>query len=201
MLTERLGVLLELDARSRVLDVACGKGTSAIFLAERFGCDIVGIDYGAGKVEAARATAAAKGLGQRVRFDQADAEGLQVEEGSFDAIVCECAFCTFPNKPAAAREFARVLRAGGRVGLSDLTRSAMLPKELEGLLAWISCIADAQPLESYLACLGGAGIRVGQVEPHDAELVDMVHQVRMKLLAVEIMTGLKKLSSHCRRSI
>jgi hypothetical protein len=37
-------------------------------------------------------------------------------------------------------------RGGGQVGLSDLTRGSVLPKELDGLLAWIACIADAQPV-------------------------------------------------------
>ena len=44
-LTERLGELLKLGPHSRVLDVASGKGTSALFLAERFGSEVVGIDY------------------------------------------------------------------------------------------------------------------------------------------------------------
>jgi ubiquinone/menaquinone biosynthesis C-methylase UbiE len=192
-LTERLGILLRLNPKSKVLDVASGKGTSAIYLAERFGCEVVGIDYSEQSVKQAAEAAAAKGLGARVRFEQADAERLPAADGSFDAVICECAFCTFPDKPSAAREFARVLRQGGGVGLSDLTRAKDLPKELDGLLAWVACIADAQPLESYAAYLSGAGLRVSQTEAHDKALTEMVHQVRMKLLGVEIMTGLKKI--------
>jgi len=45
-LTQRLGEILGLGPDSRVLDVASGKGTSAIFLAQRFGCEVVGVDYG-----------------------------------------------------------------------------------------------------------------------------------------------------------
>ena len=190
-LTERLGELLALTPQSRVLDVASGKGASALFVAERFGCEVVGIDYSSQNVQEANAAAASKGL--RVRFDGADAEHLPFDDASFDAIFCECAFCTFPDKTAAAREFARVLRTGGRVGLSDLTRGPVLPKELDGLLAWIACIADAQPIDRYAAYLTGAGLRIDCAEPHDDALLEMVHQVRMKLLGVEIMVGLKKL--------
>jgi arsenite methyltransferase len=192
-LTERLGVLLNLTPLSRVLDIASGKGTSALFLAERFGCEVVGVDYGRENVGQANSAAAAKGVGARVTFQQGDAERLPARDGSFDAIICECAFCTFPDKDAAAGEFARVLRAGGRVGLSDLTRGAVLPKELDGLLAWIACIADAQPVESYAQYLGAAGFRVEPAEAHDEALLEMVNQVRMKLLGAEIMVGLKKL--------
>ncbi len=192
-LTERLGQLLKLTAESRVLDVASGKGTSAIFLAERFGCEVIGIDYGKQNVDEANREAAAKRLGGRVRFERADAELVPVPDTSFDAVICECAFCTFPNKSIAAGEFARVLRLGGQVGLSDLTRGPVLPKELDSLLAWVACVADAQPIDSYAAYLRAAGLVVQCVEPHDEALTELVGQVRTKLLGAEIMVGLKKL--------
>lgn len=193
-LTERLGMLLQLTPQSRVLDIASGKGTSALFLAERFGCEVLGIDYSRQNVEQANAAAAAKGAYPRVSFQEGDAERLPVDDASFDAVICECAFCTFPDKPAAAREFARVLRNGGRVGLSDLTRGPVLPKELDSLLAWVACIADAQPVESYVQYLSGAGLRMEHAEQHNDALLEMVNQIRTKLLAAEIMVGLKKLA-------
>jgi arsenite methyltransferase len=146
-LTERLGQLLQLGPSSHVLDVASGLGTSAIFLAQHFGCEVIGLDYGPQNVAQANDVAARKGLSARVRFEQADAESIPYPNSSFDAVVCECAFCTFPDKSKASDEFARVLRGTGRVGISDLTRAAELPKELDGLLAWIACIADALPIE------------------------------------------------------
>ena len=45
-LTARLGEHLGLGPGSRVLDVASGKGESAIFLARQFGCEVVGVDFG-----------------------------------------------------------------------------------------------------------------------------------------------------------
>jgi len=191
-LTERLGTLLGLTAQSRVLDIASGKGTSALFLADRFGCEVLGIDYSGQNVEQATAAAAARGMHARVRFQAGDAERLPIADSSFDAIICECAFCTFPDKPAAAHEFARVLRGSGMVGLSDLTRVSVLPNELDGLLAWIACIADAQPVDNYTQYLRAAGFRVERTESHDEALLEMVNQVRMKLLGAEIMVGLKK---------
>ncbi|MDX1522427.1 MAG: methyltransferase domain-containing protein, partial [Anaerolineae bacterium] len=130
-LTERLGQLLDLQPGRRVLDVAAGRGTSAFFLAETFGCEVVGVDYGAEVVKAAQAEAETRGLDHLVSFVQGDAENLRFAEASFDAVICECAFCTFPDKSTAAAEFARVLRPGGRVGLSDLIRTDSLPPELE----------------------------------------------------------------------
>src|SRR5438067_13824786 len=60
-LTERLGEILRLTSASRVLDVAAGRGTSAIFLANRFGCEIVGVDYSRNNVQEAEQDAAANG--------------------------------------------------------------------------------------------------------------------------------------------
>ena len=192
-LTGKLGELLGLGPQSRVLDVASGKGTSAIFLAEHFGCQVLGIDYGSQNVDAANREALANGKCNRVHFERADAERLPVADAAFDAVICECAFCTFPNKAMAAGEFTRVLRPGGQVGLSDITRGPVLPKELDNLLAWVACVADAQPIESYAACLRAVGLTVEYIESHDEALIELVQQVRKKLLGAEIMVGLKKL--------
>jgi ubiquinone/menaquinone biosynthesis C-methylase UbiE len=192
-LTERLGSLMELNQGERVLDVAAGTGTSAIFLANRFDVEVVGIDYGKESVAAASVAAVGAGLGDQVRFGQGDAERLPYDEGALDAVICECAFCTFPDKAAAAGEFFRVLRPGGRLGLSDLTRTGPLTPELDGLLAWISCIADALPKAEYVRRLEAAGFSVDLVEPHDEALQRTVGDVRTKLLTAELFTKLKRL--------
>jgi arsenite methyltransferase len=128
-----------------------------------------------------------------VQFEKIDAETLPFADESFDALICECALCTFPQKALAVAEFFRVLSPGGHVGISDLTRAEGLPSELDGLLAWIACIGDAQTVERYAAYLRNAGFSVDHVEPQDGALQDMVDQIRLKLLGAEIMTGLNKL--------
>ena len=192
-LTERLGEKLGLGLGMRVLDVASGKGESAVFLAQRFGSEVVGIDFGMENVRQADARADKAGVRHLVRFQQGDAEKIDFPDASFDAILCECAFCTFPDKWVAAAEFSRVLRPGGKVGLSDLTRSAKLPDELQGLLAWVACIADAQPAQEYVSYLESAGIRNVEIETHDGALAEMVRDIQGKLLGAELMSKLKKL--------
>ncbi len=120
--------------------------------------------------------------------------GSIIPTRSFDVVLCECAFCTFPDKRTATREFARVLRPGGRLGLSDLTRSGELPKELSGLLAWIACIADARTAEEYVAHLERAEFQSLSVEPHDEALAQMVRDIQGRLLAAEVMARLDKMS-------
>ena len=192
-LTEHLGTLLRLGPGQRLLDIASGQGSSALALARRFGCQVLGIEYGSESVKKATEKAAAAGVAHLVTFQQGDAECLPISDGDFDALICECAFCTFPDKPAAASEFLRVLKPGGQVGLSDLTRTGDVPEALQGLLAWIACIADAQPVSAYLRYLTEAGLSVDLVEGHDDALHEMVQQIRGKLLGAELLVRLKKL--------
>lgn len=194
-LTEHLGEMLNLQPGDLVLDVPSGIGTSAIFLAERFGCQVVGVDFSGQIVEQANAKAAEAGINHLVQFKQGDAERLPFEDGSFDALICECAFCTFPTKAQAAAEFARVLRPGGRIGLSDLTRSGPLPPELDTLIAWVACVADAQPVEKYRSILSEAGFSTDKVEIHDEALAELIHEIRGKLFVAELMANLNKIDT------
>lgn len=86
-----------------------------------------------------------------------------------------------------------MLRPGGHVGIGDLTRAAELPQELDSLLAWIACIADAQPIEQYVDWFRAAGLTPQATESHDEALIQMVRQIQAKLSGVEIMKGLNKI--------
>jgi arsenite methyltransferase len=192
-LTEYLGTLLHLGTEQRVLDIASGQGRSAIALAQRFGCQVLGVEYGAEAVRQATEAAKEAGLAHLVTFQQGDAEALPITDVTFDAVICECAFCTFPDKATAASEFLRVLKPGGQLGLSDLTRAGDVPAELQSLLAWIACIADAQPVDAYTHYLTEAGLTVDRIEAHDEALQEMVRQIRGRLLGAEVLARFKKL--------
>lgn len=188
----RLGELIGLGAGDHVLDVASGRGRSAMTLARRFGCTVTLVDYSPTSVAEAGAAAQLAGLQDTVSFRTGDAELLPVAANSFAAATCECAFCTFPSKAAAAAELARVVRPGGAVAISDLTRRAPLPPELDGLLSWVACIADARPEEEYVSLLVETGLVIGQVERHDAALAELVSKIRMRLLGAEVVAKLKR---------
>lgn len=187
-LTRRLADVLELSPGQRVVDVASGPGTTARLLAAEYGVIVDGVDLGEAAVERARAASAPADVADmtgRVRFHRGDAERLPLPDGIADAVVCECAFCTFPGKEAAAAEFARVLRPGGRVGITDVTvAGAGLPAELTTMAAWVACIAGARPAQEYAAILGAAGLKVVSAEAHDDALAQMIGQIeaRVRLL-------------------
>jgi arsenite methyltransferase len=187
-LTRRLARLLELGPGERVLDVASGPGTTAFLLAEEFAANVDGVDLGERSVARAREAAAARGLESHARFRVGDAERLPFDDGTFDALVCECAFCTFPDKATAAAEFARVLRSGGRLGITDVTLDpASLDPPLTTLAGYVSCIADARPAGEYEALLAACGFRIALSEAHDEALARMIEQIDARLRALSLL--------------
>ena len=187
-LTRRLGDLMTLEAGWRVLDVAAGVGTTALLLAAERAVEVVGVDLGTAQVAKATARADAAGLGDRARFELGDAERLAFDDDSFDVVICECAFCTFPDKATAASELARVLRPGGRVGISDVWLDpAQLEPELAGLAGRIACIADARPIAEVRLLLEAAGLRVDHVERHDDAMIATIERVETRLRALRLV--------------
>ena len=61
-LTGYLGMVVGLNTTDRVLDIACGRGASSVYLANRFGCYVTGLDYGANNIAAAESHATAQGV-------------------------------------------------------------------------------------------------------------------------------------------
>ncbi|GAB3488526.1 class I SAM-dependent methyltransferase [Amycolatopsis cihanbeyliensis] len=181
-LTRRLAAALELGGGQRVVDVAAGSGATARLLATEYHATVDGVDLGEDTVRRARTAAEKAGLAERTRFHLGDAERIPLPDGVFNAVFCECAFCTFPDKPTAATEFARLLRPGGRVGITDVTiTEAGLPEQLRTLTAWIACIADARPLEQYADILADAGLTTIRTERHDDAIAGMIDQIEARL--------------------
>jgi arsenite methyltransferase len=191
-LTRRLADRLDLAGDSHVLDVASGRGTTALLLADAYGARVDGVDYSAANTALAQGAAHAAGLAERAVFRTGDAEHLPCPDGGFDAVVCECALCTFPDKARAAAEFARVLRPGGRVGITDVTAlPGRLPPELSTLGARIACVADARPLAEYAEILAAAGLRTVRTERHDQAMLRMIDQIEARLNLLRITAPAK----------
>lgn len=102
----------------RLLDVATGAGHTALAFAPLV-AEVVAVDLTEAMLAAGRGLAAERGLGN-VRFEPGDAERLPFDDGSFDLVTCRYAAHHFPRPAAAAAEWARVLRPGGRCLLVDV---------------------------------------------------------------------------------
>ncbi len=186
--TRRAFEVIGLSEGDRLLDVACARGESALLAARERGCEVVGVDRGAGAIARAREEAERSGLHARASFEEADAAALPFGNGSFTAVICECSLSAFADKPRAAAEIARVLVPSGRVAISDVVVDPeRLPAALQGPLAAIACVGDALDAEGYRRVLGDAGISIGRVESRDADAARLAARVEDRLRGARIL--------------
>jgi ubiquinone/menaquinone biosynthesis C-methylase UbiE len=110
---------LGLSPAKKFLDVACGAGGPALRVAEMTGCSVVGIDIHEQAISAARSLAAKRGLTARTEFHLANAGKLAFNDCEFDAITCIDSINHLPDRPSVIAEWARVLKAAGRLLFTD----------------------------------------------------------------------------------
>jgi SAM-dependent methyltransferase len=133
---KRLVEHLHLAAGDRVLDVGCGTGRLARWIAERVSPtgSVVGIDPLAERIAIANARAG----GITFAVGQAEDLGAFADE-SFDAVSMSAVFHWVSDKPRALAEIRRVLRPGGRLGVTtfpgELSGAGTVPKVLAPVLA------------------------------------------------------------------
>jgi SAM-dependent methyltransferase len=105
---------LHLNSNSVVLEVACGSGGPAMFVAESTGCKIHGVDSNENAIETAR------NLSSQIQFKVADAnQALPFDSNTFDAIYCMDAVNHLTNRLQILREWYRLLKRGGRFLYTD----------------------------------------------------------------------------------
>ena len=101
--TEELVELCHIDNSKYLLDVGCGVGITACYLAERHGCRVVGVDISDSMIAWAQKRAKREGVGDRLEFRTADAQNLPFGDALFDAVVCE-SVTVFLDKQRAVSE-------------------------------------------------------------------------------------------------
>ena len=108
---------LGLPAGSRGLDVGCGVGLYALWLAEAVGQGgrVVAIEPEAAKVEAARALVGGETAGERLEFQPGDGTAIPLPDRSVDWVWCGDVLHHIVETEKALREFVRVVRPGGRI--------------------------------------------------------------------------------------
>ncbi|HEX6481310.1 MAG TPA: methyltransferase domain-containing protein [Ktedonobacteraceae bacterium] len=111
--------LMHLPTGSDVLDVATGRGAILFPAAEQVGPDgqVIGIDLAEQMVLETARDIEQRGV-KNARVQLMDAEQLTFPDASFDAVLCGYALFFFPDIEQALSEFYRVLRPGGRLGVS-----------------------------------------------------------------------------------
>ncbi len=191
-LTKELGSIVGLNPHTKVLDLACGKGTSALVLSREFGCQVVGIDLSSKNVAIANQKAFQFDLTAKLSFQVANAQKLPFPNESFDAIISECSFCIFTEKNTVIQEVYRVLKPGGSVGFSDITLEKKLPYEMKEMIYRVACISDAQSSRQYLHLLKINNFNSLTVQDKSDAITDLYKSLKKKLFALQIAKNLKR---------
>lgn len=143
-----------------VLDLGSGAGFDALLAAGEVGPTgrVIGVDMTAEMVERARVNAERAGAAN-VEFRMGYIEDLPVEDASIDLVISNCVINLVPDKGAAYREVARVLRPGGSMIVSDVLLDAELPHFIaESAAALTGCVGGAALRADYLRAIEEAGL-------------------------------------------
>lgn len=156
--TEMLMAASGITASTRVLDVGCGVGTTAIEIAERFGATVTAVDIAPMMLERARANVIAAGVTDRVTVTAGDILNLGNPDGAFDVVIAE-AVTMFVDRQQAAAELARVCRPGGRVLATEfLWRRPPSERAREVFLGQVCPGLQFDTLEDWARIYTGAGL-------------------------------------------
>lgn len=117
--TKDLADLLPVKAGDRLVDIGCGIGGPARYLAERFDCYVQGIDITGPFVEAANKLSELVGLDDRVNIERGDGQSLPYDDVSFDGGYAQHVTMNIADRQKFFGEAFRVLKPGGFFALTE----------------------------------------------------------------------------------
>jgi arsenite methyltransferase len=166
----------ELREGETVLDLGSGGGIDVLLSARRVGPTghAIGIDMTDEMLALARANVAEAGV-DNVEFVRGEIEDLPLDDGTVDVIISNCVINLSVDKPAVFAQMHRVLRPGGRIGISDVVaedRLSVADRAERG--SYVGCIAGALSVTEYLDGLTAAGFEDAEVK-FTHELTDGLH--------------------------
>ncbi len=169
-------LVAELRAGDVVLDLGSGGGIDVLLSARRVGPTgfAYGVDMTPEMLALARANAATAGAAN-VEFREGSIEDLPFADAEIDVIISNCVINLSVDKPAVLREAFRVLRPGGRFGVSDVVAEDHLsPADRAERGSYVGCIAGALSRTEYLDLLAAAGFADASVT-FTHEVADGLH--------------------------
>jgi SAM-dependent methyltransferase len=157
----------ELREGETVLDLGSGGGIDVLLSARRVGPTghAIGVDMTDEMLALAERNKAEAGA-TNVEFRKGTIEALPLADESVDVVISNCVVNLAVDKPAVFREIARVLRPGGRIGISDVVADDLLtPAQRAERGSYVGCIAGALSFREYRDGLRAAGLTAIEIEP------------------------------------
>lgn len=174
----------------KILDIACGKGRTAVHLAKKYGCKVIGIDILEKSVEEAKRYAQKNKVDHLVSFRVADAQNLPFESNEFDMTISQAMLILVDDKVKVVEEAARVLKPGGTSAWLELSWKKDPTKEFlrdatEGICA--KCISNVISFEKWREIL-----QVDEIGKVDLNAYNMTYRGLLGMIRDEgLLNGLK----------
>jgi SAM-dependent methyltransferase len=177
----------ELREGETVLDLGSGGGIDVILSARRVGP--TGLAYGLDMTDEMLALAQRNAQTARVKnaiFLKGEIENVPLPAESVDVVISNCVINLSTDKAAVLTEMARVLRPGGRIGVSDVVAEDHLsPEQRAERGSYVGCIAGALSKGEYEAGLGAAGFTAISIT-FTHEVADGMHAAIVKATKPEV---------------
>jgi SAM-dependent methyltransferase len=174
--TERAVAKLSLRDGQRVLDIGCGLGGAARYIAAQTGCKVTGVDLTPEYIEAAKALTDRTGLGGKATFEVASALAMPFEDKTFDAAITLHVAMNIPDRVALYREIARVTKPGATFCIYDVMKKS--DESITFPVPWAQS-AETSHLttpEEMQTLLADAGFDVGEVDDRTDFALDFFRQ-------------------------
>jgi SAM-dependent methyltransferase len=171
----------DLHEGETVLDLGSGGGIDVLLSAQRVGPTgfAYGLDMTDEMLELARRNAAEAGA-TNVEFRKGRIESIPLGDASVDVVISNCVINLSADKASVLAEIARVLRPGGRIGISDIVADDTLtPDDRAAQGSFVGCIAGALSFAEFQAGLEAAGLTEISVTPTHA-VADGLHGAIVK---------------------
>jgi SAM-dependent methyltransferase len=162
--------LASIKAGETVLDLGSGAGFDCLLAARQLKGTgrVIGVDMTPPMISKARRNAAKAGFAN-VEFRLGEIEHLPVADAAVDLIISNCVINLSPEKAQVFREAFRVLKAGGRLSISDVVATKPVPTALrEKLQAIGACVAGAALISDLQAMLKEAGFARIEIQPRES---------------------------------
>ncbi|HKZ91935.1 MAG TPA: arsenite methyltransferase [Candidatus Limnocylindrales bacterium] len=160
----------DLHEGERVLDLGSGGGIDVLLSARRVGSmgRVFGLDMTDEMLALAAHSIVAAGA-TNIELLKGHIEAIPLPAGSIDVVISNCVVNLAADKRAVFREIARVLRPGGRIGITDIVADDSLsPEQRAERGSYTGCIAGALSFSEFEAGLRDAGLMEVSVTPtHD----------------------------------
>lgn len=181
--TKELIELCYINKGKYILDVGCGAGITPCYIAKKYSCKVVGVDISKSFLSKAKERAKREHVEDKVEFKVADAQDLPFKNAVFDAVICESVNAFVKNKQKAIKEYARVAKPQGYVGINEAT---WIKKPSAEFAEYISRIAGAkfETSDSWKKLLEKSGLRNAKVKTYKinaiSQFIDEIRYIRLR---------------------